>query len=187
VTDGLARLEYESRYIHNLGIHVGPIGAIRQFIDSMFPNIYEIATLSIVKMQYVLGGHRSHFDHILADVTDPELERGWVETLSTLGRIDATVRSRGAKFAIVLIPFYDQVASTIYGPGSTKEKPQRRILSFCAQTGIACLDLLPALRNGGQPETLYYLKDGHWTARGQLLAANAIASWMREIRLVPGP
>lgn len=182
---GIDQLEYESRYLNNLQVRFGPVGTVRELLDDALPNIYELATLAIVKTQYLIGSHRSHFDYILSNQTDPDLEAGWADTLATIGRIDAMVRGAGARLGVIVIPFYDQVAPTSYGPEFTKELPQRRIMTFCALQGISCLDLLPALRSEGRPDNFYYLKDGHWTPRGQVAAAAEIASWVRALKLLP--
>lgn len=184
-TGALEQVEFEARFVNNLQVRIGIVGAVRQLLDDALPNLYELATLAVVKMQYLIGSHRSHFDYVLADVPDPDLEAGWEDTLSTIGRIDALVRAAGAQLGIVIIPFYDQVAPTAYGPGFTKDLPQRRIAGHCDIHQLRCLDLLPALRAAGPADSLYYVKDGHWTPRGQEVAAKAIASWLRDLELVP--
>lgn len=185
--EAVDRIEYESRYVTNLRVRVGPVGAIRQLFDDLLPNVYELSTLAIVKAQYLFGSHRGLFDYVLADASDPELAAGWADTFATLARLDGAVASRGGRLGIVVIPFYDQVAPTAFGPGLTRELPQRRIMSFCGERGIPCLDLLPVLERSGDPASLYFIKDGHWTPRGHQAAAAAIDGWLREQRLVPLP
>lgn len=179
------RLEYESRYVTALQIRVGLVGRLRELLDTSFPNLYELATLAVVKGQYLFGSHRTHFDYVLADEETAELRDGWLDTLTTLGEMASAVEARGAKFAVMIVPFYDQVAPTAYGTGYTKDRPQQRIVAYCRTRGLSCLDLLPALRAVAGAESLYYLKDGHWTARGHRVAADAIADRMFETGSLP--
>lgn len=181
----LDQIEYASQYQSNLRLRVGVVGALREFVDTFLPNLYELATVAVVKAQYALGSHRSHFDYMLAvDETD-EIRDGWIDTLRTLDRIGHAVESRGTRFGIVIIPFYDQVAGTEYGPGFEKDRPQRHLGGHCAAQDLRCLDLLPVLRAAGEPEGLYYLKDGHWTARGHEVVSKAIVEWLASERLIP--
>jgi hypothetical protein len=183
----IEQVEFASRYITNLQVRVGVVGAFREVVDTALPNLYELATVAVVKAQYALGAHRTHFDYILADDEPAEIAAGWTRTLGMLGAIRDRAASRGARFGVVVIPFYDQVAGTRYGPGYTVDRPQRRIATHCAQQRIPCLDLLPAMRASPNASALYYLKDGHWTPRGQEVAATAIADWLVRERLVPVP
>jgi lysophospholipase L1-like esterase len=180
------QVEYASRYITNLQVRIGPVGALRELADTLLPNLYELATVAVVKIQYALGAHRTHFDYVLADDEPAELTEGWAQTLRTLGGIADRATARGARFGVVLIPFYDQVAGTPYGRGFTVDRPQRRILASCGERALLCLDLLPALRGSGDPRELYYLKDGHWTVRGHEVAAEAISAWLARHGLGPG-
>jgi hypothetical protein len=181
------QIEYESQYLTNLQLRFGPIGAIRQVVDDQLPNLYELGTVALVRAQYALGSHRTHFDYVLADAGSPDIEAGWETTLAALSRIASLADSRGAKFGVVVIPFYDQVAPTSFPVGFTKDLPQQRIARYCAQRGLHCLDLLPALAAAGDPASLYYLKDGHWTSRGQTIASDAIGAWLAREALIPAP
>lgn len=182
--DPIERIEFEARYIENLQLRVGAVGRVRDFLDAAFPNLYELATLAVVKTQYLLGGHRSHFDYVLAEDEGPELSEGWMATLAALRDIDRAAGSLGARSGVVIIPFYDQVAGTSFGAGYEVDRPQRRILAHCERAGLDCLDLLPTLRSAGPAAELYYLKDGHWTVKGHEIASAAIAEWLRERRLL---
>lgn len=180
------QLAFEAQYLTNLRIRFGLLGAFREVADTLYPNLYERLTLAAVKVQYVLGSHRNHFDYVLSDDEPADLREGWGLSLEALERMARTSAARGARFGIVVVPFYDQLSGLSAGPGRTIDRPQKRLAEFCRAGRIACLDLLPVLAEAGEQASLYYLKDGHWTVRGQQIAARAIADWVLREGLVPG-
>lgn len=57
------------------------------------------------------------------------------------------------------------------------EDVRARVQAFCAENGIAFLDLLPPLQAAGLPDTLlYFAGDAHWNAAGHRVAAEVIAA-----------
>jgi lysophospholipase L1-like esterase len=64
--------------------------------------------------------------------------------------------------------------------------PQERFLAFCAERGLACLDLLPALRAAGV-ETPLWIDDWHPAPRGHAVAAAEIARFLADAGLLPEP
>lgn len=181
------RLAFQAAYLENLRLRIGLTGAVRSAIDTLIPNLYEVAALAIVKLQYLLGGHRAHFDYILSEREPPELGRGWELSLGALRQIREEARSRGIPIGIIIIPFLDQVAPTTYPPGHDKDRPQKRIMQFCESEAIACLDLLPTLRASRDRAALYHIKDGHWTREGNAIAAAAVAYWIQKHSLLQSP
>ncbi|MDJ0847490.1 MAG: hypothetical protein QNK04_03810 [Myxococcota bacterium] len=61
-----------------------------------------------------------------------------------------------------------------------RDRPQQRIAGFCRRQGIACLDLLPALRHAERRARTYHLRDTHWNARGNAVAGRALAGALAE-------
>jgi hypothetical protein len=116
---------------------------------------------------------------------EPAMEKKWQRAL---GHLDALVRScqgRSVPLAVVLIPDEFQVnpavlAEAVAEAGLEPERvdldmPQRRLHAFFAERGVPCLDLLPAF--SGVPDA-YALRDTHWNARGNRLAAGRIREWV---------
>jgi hypothetical protein len=73
------------------------------------------------------------------------------------------------------------VAST--GRRLNRNQPQERITAFLRQEGIPSLDLLPALRAvppmaDGQRH-LYHLQDTHFNVRGNQVAGEKLAEFLR--------
>ena len=87
-------------------------------------------------------------------------------------------RAHGATFLVVMIPTREQVPRELAIGGSPRdwEKPQRLFAEFFTREGIAFIDLLPVLRGAAAGEPLYYVFDGHLTARGHAVAARAITA-----------
>ena len=57
--------------------------------------------------------------------------------------------------------------------------PNRRILDICDEVGLLCIDLLPALSEGGSG--LYLPRgDMHWSRLGHAVAAETLAGALTE-------
>lgn len=119
---------------------------------------------------------------------DPVWEEAWAVTGALLGELAARCEAAGVGFGVVLFP--DGVQATEAGRArATREWPEAAAWDFTraqarARTlaaGVApTLDLLPALRAADGPQPLYFPEDGHWTARGHRVAAEAAASFVME-------
>jgi hypothetical protein len=117
----------------------------------------------------------------------PALERKWVRALAHLDRLVRDCRARAVPVAFVLIPDEFQVNPAVLEQAVRDanraraavdlDLPQRRLMAFCSTRGVPCLDLLPAFR--GVPDT-YAPRDTHWNVRGNRLAADALAAWLRD-------
>ncbi|MFH1136407.1 MAG: hypothetical protein V1816_10035 [Pseudomonadota bacterium] len=93
----------------------------------------------------------------------------------------------GNQLLVVIIPDEYQVNDGLFAKCLTKlgapekyrrDYPQERIVAFCRENGIQCLDLLPALREAEQGGRTYHLRDTHWNARGNQVAGEAIATYI---------
>jgi hypothetical protein len=119
------------------------------------------------------------------------LEKKWQRALSYLTEIVKDCKRYNTPLAVVLIPDEFQVnlvvrADALNDAGVNQvavdlELPQRRLSAFFQGQHVACLDLLPAFTNA--PDT-YAVRDTHWNARGNRLAADEINRWLRRILLI---
>src|SRR5262249_38312875 len=117
----------------------------------------------------------------------PAMEKKWGRALGELDRLVTDCRRRNIPVAFVLIPDEFQVNPAVLEvalrdagagrDGVDLELPQRRLRAFCGERGVPCLDLLGAFRE--VPDT-YAPRDTHWNVRGNRLAADRIAEWLRE-------
>lgn len=111
--------------------------------------------------------------------------RSYARFFRSLGSIH---ESGGDRLRVVLIPDQFQVDDALWqalmagesGPAGlyARDLPQQRISAFCAERGIPCLDLLPALRAAQREQPVYALRDTHWNARGNRVAGLAIADFL---------
>lgn len=127
---------------------------------------------------------------------EEELDRLFRATASVIRDFHHSVRQRGARFLVLIIPDEYQVDEDLlhrmieaHGSPQTQmsiERPQRRLAELLEREGIPHLDLLPALRRAQLSERQYRLRDTHWNIEGNRTAARALATdllergWLRE-------
>jgi len=103
----------------------------------------------------------------------------WELTRALFTELAAAALRQGTRAMVLLIPDARGLL-----PGAPDDC-QRAALRACDEAGLPALDLTPALRAaagaGGRP---YFPRDGHWTAAGHALAAEQLAAFIRERRLV---
>jgi len=128
---------------------------------------------------------------------DPEWQDAWEHTFRLLGDMSESVRKRGKRFAVIIVPSRYQIYPVRWAealaahPAMQKEvwdvdMPVRRMVAWCETRGIACVDLTSTFRLAAAEATpLYFHYDGHWTAAGHELAARAVAAFLRAQNLVP--
>lgn len=98
--------------------------------------------------------------------------------------------ARGTPIAFVLIPDEFQVEDALWAqvaePGFERERPQRILGAWLRERGVAVLDLLPALRGvealADGARHVYHVRDTHWNRRGNAIAGDALARFLRESR-----
>lgn len=76
----------------------------------------------------------------------------------------ASAMEMGAGFAIITIPFREQLSDM--GPDMHPETFAKRWRAFSEAEGIPFADAYPAFRDHPEPESLYWVEDGHCTAAG---------------------
>jgi len=129
------------------------------------------------------------------DETD-DLKKMWATTRAQLGAMSAIAKERGIPLAVVVIPDPIQVdaekwSRTLRGTGGVsgdldRAKPSRRIAEFCADLGVPVVDLLPVFEKASPGEPTYLHLDGHWTRRGNAIAADAMRDLLVRAHLLEG-
>lgn len=106
-------------------------------------------------------------------------------------QLERAVRARGeTELCVLLIPDEFQVEDGLWarialraGRPLDRDLPQRRLVAICEALGIAALDLLPVLRavepDGSGARRLYHARDTHFNARGNRVAGEALAEFLR--------
>lgn len=129
------------------------------------------------RLRLVRADHRQIFERLFAD------------TREVLVRLHRSVRARGARFFVVLVPDEFQVSEEVLARIVERYEldpdqldltlPQRRLMELCEAEAIACLDLLPVLKTA--PERVYRVRDTHWNLAGNRRAARAIGEALAEL------
>jgi HEAT repeat protein/lysophospholipase L1-like esterase len=87
-------------------------------------------------------------------------------TFADIRKLRDETRADGAELAVLIFPFRFQTAG-----GAPPPVVQERIATFCRESGIPCLDLLPALRAAG-PESFHDYD--HFSASGARIVAEEV-------------
>jgi hypothetical protein len=114
------------------------------------------------------------------------LEKKWERAFDDLEGIINDCRAHGVPLRFVLIPDEFQVNGKVLADATRAcsvdpealdlDWPQGRLVAFCGEREVPCLDLLPAFR--AVPDT-YEPRDTHWNVRGNRLAAAELGAWLQ--------
>jgi lysophospholipase L1-like esterase len=100
--------------------------------------------------------------------------------------LDGDARDRGVRLVVAIVPASLQVYPDLWehfvdgaapADASSLDRlaPNRRISAMCKELGIPVVDLLPALAGAARSNRhLYFPINGHWTADGHRVAAEAL-------------
>lgn len=138
-----------------------------------------------------LGLRPYYFPPVFWKEIAPEIERHWQRTFGVLKDIRALCAEHDIRLLAMLIPARYQVHEEIWEKfvdvyeidtaTVDLELPQRKFRAFFERHGMVYVDPLPAFREQGQEELLYFPVDGHWNATGHRLCAQVLAGRLREI------
>lgn len=126
------------------------------------------------------------------DQYDAEHEAAWKLLERLVLQVRQEVEADGARFAVQLCTcswqvhpehlawFYENYPA-LNDHQWDWPKPNRRLVEFCRQHSIACLDLLPSFADHAQEtgEDLHF-RGGHWNAAGHQLAARELQRFLDE-------
>ncbi len=144
----------------------------------------------LVPRSLYLKGIHERSDIYLAASSD-YFEQHWARTQATLLAMNEFLRARNIRLVVILIPDHVQIdlqlqneylAAFRQSRGQYNfEKPQQLLTAWGREHGVPVLDLLPAFKAAGSPESLYFQNDIHWNAAGHALAAQAIRPVLEEV------
>jgi lysophospholipase L1-like esterase len=111
-----------------------------------------------------------------------------------VGDIDRSVRATGGRLVVMAIPDEYQVDEALRRRSLARQgedeahydldRPQQILSGICSELGIPLVDLLPASRAWAAEAPLYLERDTHWNPRGNRLAAEELAEFLIENRLI---
>ena len=122
---------------------------------------------------------------LVADPGSGRVRQGYERLFEEVRRLRKEVEGDGARLALVVFPFADQV-----GDPPMADTPQRTIEAFCAREKITCVDPLPRLRPLGSAaflpgDHLHLSGEGSTEASRSIVAADVIpAEWASSAALL---
>ncbi|MHB8834565.1 MAG: SGNH/GDSL hydrolase family protein [Candidatus Methylomirabilia bacterium] len=137
--------------------------ALIRFLKERF---YRLRTKLHVDPRWRTSDWLSAFDPAFAETEQ------WRVTLALLARMNALCAQQKIRFAVVVIPFAEQVSDP------QLRSPQEVLRDFGRRESIPVLDLLPHFEN--RVDEAYLENDLHWTARGHQIAAQSIAVFLER-------
>lgn len=123
--------------------------------------------------------HLTLEDDLALDVLLDADSAQWRWLRHSYDALAADVAAAGAQLALVVFPLAYQMDPAY------PFLPQDLYRAHCDARGLACLDLLPALRAAGAPASSLWLDDWHPSPLGHALAAGAIARFLEDRGLLP--
>jgi hypothetical protein len=114
----------------------------------------------------------------------PAVDSAWQLTQGLIRELDEKVRSRGGRFAVVLIPHQEESKITVEQAAVRPQPPNAermhaRAEAFLRPAGIPYIDLYTPLRKAlARGEHPYFQRDMHFNNRGHQIVADAIAQWI---------
>lgn len=123
---------------------------------------------------------------IYAKTPTIELEEGWRVAEACLARMVALSRDAGAEFLVTnQVAISPGRAEMVRGGGADVDQPAHRLADIARARGIPFFDLGPAFKSAATTvaEPLIIPNDGHWSARGHQVAAEALLGPIRSALL----
>lgn len=131
---------------------------------------------------------RRHWIRVYERADSPWFRGQWSAVQRWLREMQQSSRSRRAEFVLALLPDQMQAEDALRrevldhfrldAAAYDFEKPQRLLRAFGAEAGIRVVDMLPRFRAEGHAGGLYQVRDSHWNAKGNALAADILYEYL---------
>jgi len=166
--------ERPSGFYHDLLSLVSPgragfLGALREhsaLVDFVLDATFRHARVH----EWARGGMALHADDF----------EGWVRTRAAIERERDLARARGARFAVLLLPFLVR-----WNDGYLSSEPYRTVAAFCERVDIPCLDLEPEFAGRDPARLLVDVTDAHSGVEAHRVEGEAVARWIVERKILP--
>jgi hypothetical protein len=142
--------------------------------------------------------------HYRAGESAPAGQRAWKKTFGVLDALTTEVLATTKHLPIIIFypsqlqvypaAFESAKHSTIITvngsdpAGFDEDYPNRTLEQYCQRWHLRCFDVTPAMRAAAaaSPDPLYLPRDSHWNVRGNRVAAEAEAGFLKELLCTSG-
>lgn len=120
-------------------------------------------------------------------IPDSDYYRRWDTSLMMIKEIRSLCIKNNISFGIISYPYGHQVSEDAWSEGRkghgfpkgiSSDRPFRFLEKWCESEKIPVLSLDKTFRAYPSPKELYFNFDGHWTAKGHKVAADAVKDWL---------
>lgn len=111
------------------------------------------------------------------DWNTPAVQRGTALNATFIENADRFLRAHGSRLLVVLEPSKEMVYGPVVGDAIYRGSHYQTYLELAARlsnSGVAVVDLTPALRNLGANHQLFHTIDGHWNEPGHRAVADIL-------------
>ncbi len=151
-------------------------GFRRQYENRSLKRSYLASTVYAVIARRTLA--RKYVEDLVGNASGAESK--WLASFSDLRRGRKIAETHGARYAVAIYPFlYALDESHPFRP------IHRRIVEYCNRNGIEVVDLFDAFDGRSDTDLWVHPSDPHPNEEGQRIAAEALATFVREHGLLP--
>lgn len=134
--------------------------------------------------------HLAHWNQQL-NTNDPAVQAGFTQAIQDLELIQTLADEANARFVVLVFPSKEQVLSDLImqqcnQPLSVdKFEMIQQLMDYCDAREIICIDLTDAMKAHRENAALYFQIDGHWTAAGHQVIADAVIAELETLGYLP--
>ncbi|MGA9121293.1 MAG: hypothetical protein WB699_18140 [Bacteroidota bacterium] len=120
----------------------------------------------------------------------PEMQKGWALEQKLLLEFKNFTTSHHERFILLALPTQYQVHEELWHHHFTTfhldpdkydlEKPQKMLSEYCRRNGIEYIDVLPAMRDAGKRESLFYPIASYMNPNGHRLVGTIVSEYLRQ-------
>ena len=157
------------------------LGSINYFL-SKHSHLYTFAKNTMIRIKF-----KPSKVHTIG--MDANLNHNFEITKKLILKMNELSRQHNSKFVIVVIPPVEQEYEyswekyrRFYPDSASRTMPEDIFKTFCAENNLACIDLLPDfIERNFTNNDIDFKHDGHWNVFGNRLAAELLASKLRNL------
>lgn len=126
--------------------------------------------------------------HVWAVEESGVIDHAWRLTKALIDDLRAKARAAGSELVVFYVPprplvepaLWDEIRGR-FGLDADAWSPRRsldRLRTLCDELRVPLIDPVAAFQAEARKHRLYFPIDGHWNARGHVLAARSVARWL---------